>query len=170
MAEIRQTERAARILHLAMKYCRKDRHEFVTPEHLLMAMLNDDTFARVLNIFYRPDTLANRLFQQMLDSETIPAGQDYEPEPSAQLGQVIEIACQQVVNSSATDLDIPHLVMGILQLKESWACYLLKDAVINKESNFMSQLISAYEFEDHLREDKNKINKRIDKPEIRPKL
>ena len=153
MAEIRQTERAARILHIAMEYCQKDRHEFVTPEHLLMAMLRDDTFVRVLNIFYRPDTLADRLFRQMLEVETIPEGQDYEPEASAQLGQVIEIACQQVVNSSATALDIPHLVMGIFQLKESWACYLLKDALANKESNFMSQLISTYDFEDHLEED-----------------
>ena len=153
MAEIRQTERAARILHIAMEYCQKDRHEFVTPEHLLLAMLRDDTFVHVLNIFYRPDTLADRLFRQMLDMETIPEGQDYEPEASAQLGQVIEIACQQVVNSSATALDIPHLVMGILQLKESWACYLLKDALANKESNFMSQLISSYDFEDHLEED-----------------
>ena len=158
MAEIRQTERAARILHIAMEYCQKDRHEFVTPEHLLMAMLRDDTFVRVLNIFYRPDTLADRLFRQMLEVETIPEGQDYEPEASAQLGQVIEIACQQVVNSSATALDIPHLVMGIFQLKESWACYLLKDAVGDckspkAESNFMSQLISAYDFENHLEED-----------------
>ena len=153
MAEIRQTERAARILHIAMEYCQKDRHEFVTPEHLLMAMLSDDTFVRVLNIFYRPDTLADRLFRQMLDVETIPEGTDYEPEASVQLGQVIETACQQVANSSATALDIPHLVMGILQLKESWACYLLKDALANKESNFMSQLISAYDFADHLEEE-----------------
>jgi ATP-dependent Clp protease ATP-binding subunit ClpA len=43
--------------------------------------------------------------------------------------------------------------MGILSLKESWACYLLKDALINKESNFMSELISFYEFDDHLEEE-----------------
>ena len=153
MAEIKQTERAAGILHMAMEYCQKDRHEFVTPEHLLMAMLSNDTFVRVVNIFYRSDILADRLFMQMQDMETIPEGQDYEPEASAQLGQVIETACQQVVNSSATALDIPHLVMGILQLKESWACYLLKDALLNKESNFMSQLISIYELEDHLKEE-----------------
>ena len=150
MAEIRQTERAARILHIAMEYSQKDRHEFVTPEHLLMAMLRDDTFVHVLNIFYRPDKLADRLFRQMMDMQAVPEGEDCEPEASAQLGQVIEMACQQVLNSSATALDIPHLVMGILQLKESWACYLLKEALMNKESNFMSQLISAYDFEDHL--------------------
>ena len=153
MAEIKQTERAARIMHIAMEYCQKDRNEFIMPEHLLMAMLRDDCFVQVLNNFYRPDKLADRLFQQMMEVETIPEGQDYEPEASAQLGQVIEYACQQVVNSSAKSLDIPHLVTGILHLKESWACYLLKDALADKEGNFLSQLISAYDFEDHLEED-----------------
>ena len=153
MAEIKQTERAAKVLHIAMEYCRKDRNEFVTPEHLLLAMLRDETFVRILNIFYGPDTLADRLFAEMIEEERVPEEQAYEPEASAQLGQVIEFACQQVFNSSAKALDIPHLVLGILHLDESWACYLLKDALGNKESEFMSQLISAYEFDDHLEEE-----------------
>ena len=153
MAEIKQTERAARILHIAMEYCQKDRNEFVSPEHLLLAMMRDETFVHVLNDFCRPDKLADSLFRQMFQVETVPEGKDYEPEASAQLGQVIEFACQQVLNSSAKALDLPHLVTGILNLKESWACYLLKEALGDQESNFMSELISAYEFDDHLEED-----------------
>ncbi len=150
MAEIRQTERAAKILHIAMDYCQQYRHEFVTPEHLLMAMLRDETFVRVLNVFYRPNKLADRLFRKTREMETIPEEQDYEPEVSAQLSQLLETACRHVANSSAPALDIPHLVMGILQLEESWACYLLKDALGNKESNFMSLLIDEYDFENDL--------------------
>ena len=153
MAEIRQTERAARVLHIAMEYCQKDRTEFVSPEHLLLAMMRDETFVQTLSDFYRPDTLADRLFRQMIVVETLPEGQDYEPEASVQLGQVIEYACLQVANSSAKALDIPHLVMGILHLEESWACYLLKDALGSEESNFMSQLISGYEFADDIETD-----------------
>jgi len=148
MAEIRQTERAARILHTAMEYCQKDRNEFISPEHLLLAMMRDETFVNTLNDYCRPDTLADSLFRQMIKVETVPEGQDYEPEASVQLGQVIEYACLQVANSSAKALDIPHLVMGILHLEESWAAYLLKDALGNEESNFLSQLIGGYEFED----------------------
>jgi len=153
MPEIKQTERAAKVLHIAMEYCRKDRNEFVTPEHLLLAMLRDETFVNILNDFYGPDLLADRLFEEMVGVEKVPEGQKYEPEASAQLGQVIEFACQQVFNSSAKALDIPHLVTGILHLEESWACYLLKDAIGSRESEFMSQLISAYEFDDHLEEE-----------------
>ena len=153
MAEIRQTERAARILHIAWEYCQKDRNEFVTPEHLLLAMMRDEVFVHTLSDFCRPDKMADRLFRQMREVETVPGGKDYEPEASAQLGEVINYACQQVVNSSAKSLDIPHLVMGILHLEESWACYLLKDGLADQESHFLSQLISGYDFDDQLEAD-----------------
>ena len=153
MAEIKQTERAARILHIAWEYCQKDRNEFVTPEHLLLAMMRDEVFVHTLSDFCRPDKMCDSLFRQMREVETVPEGQDYEPEASAQLGEVINYACQQVVNSSAKSLDIPHLVMGILHLKESWACYLLKDALADQESHFLSQLISGYDFDDQLEAD-----------------
>ena len=82
----------------------------------------------------------------------MPEGFSYEPEASSQLGQVIEYACQQVLSSSAKALDIPHFVMGILHLQESWASYLLKDALGDKESHFLSHLINFYEFDDQMEE------------------
>ena len=153
MAEIKQTERASKVLQIAMEYCRHDRNEFVTPEHLLLAMMRDDSFVHVLADFARPDLMCDDLFMQMVDWERIPDEKDYDPEASVQLGQVIDYACQQVVNSSAQALDIPHLVTGILHLEDSWACYLLKNALGDNEGNFMSQLISACDYEDHLNSD-----------------
>ena len=153
MAEIRQTERASRILHLTMKYCKDDKNEFASPEHLLLAMMRDETFVQTLADYCRPDLLADRLFLKMTEVEQVPDGVTYEPDASAQLAQVIEIACQQVLNSSAQALDIPHLVMGILQLEESWACYLLKEALGEDESDFLSRLITAYDYDDRLQED-----------------
>ena len=153
MAEIKQTERAARVLKDTMDCCKDYRHEFVMPEHLLLVMADEFSFNRILNIFYPIERFVERLEEKLDNIETIPEGTDYEPEASIQMEQVIEMACGQVINSSATALDLPHLVMGILQLKESWACYLLKDALGDKESNFMSELISAYEFDDHLAEE-----------------
>ena len=150
MAEIKQTERTQKVMHTAYEYSMQHRHEFITPEHLLLAMLRDDGFNRTLAIFSPPDIISNRLTQQLEKMEKVPEGTDYEPETSAQLGQVIEYACQQVFYSSARSVDITHLVMGLLHLEESWACYLLKDVLGNKESNFMSQLINAYDLDDLL--------------------
>ena len=129
MAEIKQTKRAGKILNDTMKCCREYRHEFVMPEHLLFVLIDDYNFNKALEIFYSPEMLAERLEDQLENIETVPEDRQYEPEASEQMGQLIEIACQQVFCSSAEAMDMPHLVMGLLRLEESWACYLLKEAL-----------------------------------------
>ena len=153
MAEIIQSERASQILKETWECCKEYRHEFVMPEHLLFVLTDEFNFNKTLNIFYSPEEFMERLEEKLEDVETVPEDREYEPEPSVQMGQLIDFACQQVVNSSAKALDLPHLVMGLLHLKESWACYLLKDALGDSESNFMSELISSYDFDDHLEEE-----------------
>ena len=153
MAEIKQTKRAANILKETVDCCKEYRHEFIMPEHLLMVLIDELSFGHLFNLIADLQTLAEKLEEKLEETEVVPEGQPYNPELSALMGQVIDIAYTQVINSSAQALDIPHLVMGILQLKESWACYLLKDALGDKESDFMSDLISAYEFSDHLEEE-----------------
>ena len=153
MAEIKQTERASKILNKSLQCCLDWRHEFIMPEHLLMTLLDDDNFHAALNIFYSPEALADRLEKQLETIETIPEDRKYVPETSAQMSRLLEIACQQVLNSSAQAVDTPHLVTGLLQLEDSWACYLLKDALYGKEGNFMSHLINFCDFDDHLEEE-----------------
>ena len=152
MADIQQTERASKILNDTLQYCMQYRHEFVMPEHLLMRLTDDDNFRSAMNIFYSPDVLRHRLKEKMETLETVPEGRDYVPETSVQMSRVLEIACQQVYYSSAKAVDTPHLVMGLLHLDDSWACYLMKDALYGKESNFMANLINFYDFDDRLKE------------------
>ena len=156
MAEIKQTERASRVLNDALECCKGYRHEFIMPEHLLAVLIEDDNFNAALNIFYSPQVLSERVEAFLSQVDSIPESIEYEPEISAQMGQVIEFAVQEVAMSSAESIDIPHLVGGILHLEESWAAFLLKDSLYHKEPNFMSQLINFYEFDDHLQSPKEK--------------
>ena len=153
MAEIRQTERASRVLNNALECCKSYRHEFVMPEHLLSVLIEDDNFYAALNIFYSPQTLAERVEEFLRQVDPVPEGIEYGPEVSAQMGMVIESAVQDVALSSAEYIDTPHLVRGILKLEDSWAAYLLKDCLYGKETNFMSQLINCCDFEDKLHDD-----------------
>lgn len=153
MAEIRQPERASRVLNNALECCKSYRHEFVMPEHLLSVLIEDDNFYAALNIFYSPQTLAERVEEFLRQVDPVPEGIEYEPEVSAQMGMVIESAVQDVALSSAEFIDTPHLVRGILKLEDSWAAYLLKDCLYGKETNFMSQLINCCDFEDKLHDD-----------------
>ncbi len=143
MAEIKQTERASRILNDAFECCKSYRHEFLMPLHLLSALIEDDNFKAALNIFFSPQVLAERVekFLELVDS--VPEGIEYEPMVSVQMGEVIESAIQAVASSSAESIDTPHLVAGILKLEESWAAYLLKDCLNDNEPDFMSQLINV---------------------------
>ena len=150
MAEIKQTERAAKILNKAYECCKGYRHEYIMPEHLLLALIEDYNFSAAVNIFCSPFQLEERVKEYLEGVESLPEGREYIPETSVQLGKVLEVAVQSVVSSSAEELDIPHLTKGILALEDSWAAFLLKDCLNGKEANFMSQLINFYEFDDDL--------------------
>ena len=152
MSQIRQTERASKVLNKAYEYCKDYRHEFIMPEHLLMVLIDEFNFNAALNIFYSPFQLQTRLKEFLDGVELVPFGMDYEPEVSEQMGKVLEIAVQTVASSSAEAMDIPHLARGILQLTDSWAAYLLKDSLFGKEANFLSHLINFYDLDDQLEE------------------
>ena len=142
MAELIQTERAKRLLSEALECCVSYRHEFITPEHLLLVLLTDDVFYRALNDFTDPTELSEQIEQQLEELETIPEEMEYQPEVSAQMSDVVGRALEMVVSSSAEAMDMPHLVRSILLLEDSWASYLLQNALGGNEVAFMSQLIS----------------------------
>ncbi|MDD6141032.1 MAG: ATP-dependent Clp protease ATP-binding subunit ClpA [Bacteroidales bacterium] len=148
-----QTERASRILNDAFECCKSYRHEFLMPLHLLSALIEDDNFKAALNIFFSPQVLAERVEEFLVLVDAVPEGIEYEPMVSVQMGEVIESAIQVVASSGVESIDIPHLVAGILKLEESWAAYLLKDCLNDKESDFMSQLIDFCDFDDKFQDE-----------------
>ena len=144
------TERAASAINLAVRYCTERRNEFVTPEHLLLAITDDIDFMSVVSDFGSINRLITRLKDCIGTMERVPDGVNYHPEPSVQLNELLNMAYEQVLNSSAERIDIPHLTAAVLRLEESYACYLLKDTIEADETaeDFMSELISCYEQED----------------------
>ena len=159
MAEIKQTLRASRALNKAYECCKDYRHEFIMPEHLLLALLEEFNFNAAVNIFYSPYQLEDRIKEYLESVESLPEGTEYVPETSAQMGRVIELSVEQVASSSAEAVDIPHLAKGLLALEDSWAAYLLKDCLYGKEANFMSQLINFCDFDDELEDSKQSGDK-----------
>ena len=123
------------------------RHEFITPEHLLSAFLEQSPFANALNMcFCDTQELAFSLENYFTEElESVPADMDYELEVSTQLNELIQHAYLMIDYSSAEALNVPHLVQSMLQLKDSWACHILKETLEEDLPEFISQLISRYE-------------------------
>ena len=164
MAEIEQTERVERVIKSALGYCKTLRNEFVMPEHLLLALVEDSNFNSALAAYCSPLTFANKIEDFLDDIEVVPQDIEYHPELSIQTGQVIDNAIKHVENSGAELIDIPHLVKGLLELKDdSWASYFLKDSIGDNEQYFMRELIDYCEYDDMI------FDENIDDEEKSPK-
>ena len=148
MAEIEQTERVEHVIKSALGYCKTLRNEFVMPEHLLLALVEDSNFNSALAAYCSPLTFANKIEDFLDDIEVVPQDIEYHPELSIQTGQVIDNAIKHVENSGAESIDITHLVKGLLELKDSWASYFLKDSIGDNEQDFMKELIDYCEYDD----------------------
>ena len=61
MPDIKQSERAKSVIQSALNYCSSFRHEFLMPEHLLMALLDDMPFETAVNEFYSPMLLGDQV-------------------------------------------------------------------------------------------------------------
>ena len=163
MAEIEQTERVGRVIKSALGYCKTLRNEFVMPEHLLLALVEDSNFNSALAAYCSPLTFANKIEDFLDDIEVVPQDIEYHPELSIQTGQVIDNAIKHVENSGAESIDITHLVKGLLELKDSWASYFLKDSIGDNEQDFMKELIDYCEYDDMI------FDENIDDEEKSPK-
>ena len=121
------------------------RHEFYMPEHLLLALLSQQPFRTALSYSNaKPAALEKEVKKFLKQTECVPADVKCDISPSAQLDQLFNVAYQYVLNSSAKQLDVPHLVMALLQLPNSQAAYLLTKAVSHDVQGFLSTVISEY--------------------------
>ena len=104
------------------------RHEFIMPEHLLSAILEQEPFINTLqDTFYNYVELSISLENYLTEEvETIPDNVEYELGLSVQLSSLLQHAYMVTEYSSAEELGVPHLIQGLLQLEDSWACHFLK--------------------------------------------
>ena len=65
MAEIRQTERTNGVLKRTWAVCTEYRQEFVMPEHLLMALTDEENFAQTFSHFASLQSLVERLEEKL---------------------------------------------------------------------------------------------------------
>ncbi|MBP3843149.1 MAG: ATP-dependent Clp protease ATP-binding subunit ClpA [Prevotella sp.] len=147
MPKIQYTERAETLLQQTVENCKSYRHEFVTPEHMLECILKHTDLPALIELFASPTQLKKKVKEHLRTFDKLPENHEYQPELSAQMAQLIERACQKVFYSSAEQVDIPHLIHAMLELEDSWAAYLLKEAIGDNEEIFMSDIILWYENE-----------------------
>ena len=157
MPNITQSERARRLLAQTLANCKAYRHQFIMPEHLLLALANDEEFCLAMDVWADSGVLRQRVKEFLDRQEVVPEDIEYEPEASEQMSRLIDFALMEVAVSSAKAIDLTHLVAAMLKLKDSWAAYLLKECAGGREGDFLSILVGKVEEYDDLESDDEEL-------------
>jgi ATP-dependent Clp protease ATP-binding subunit ClpA len=115
-------------LRMAFAEAKARRHEHVTLEHLLYALLKDPVAIRVLRACgARLSELKRDLEQHLLETQpTLPEGSDRDPEQTRAFQRVLERAAMQVQSSGKETIDGGNVLVALYRERDSHALYLLE--------------------------------------------
>ena len=146
---IHDTDKIAMAVSLASSLALTRRNEFLTPEHLLAALLKDDDVRAAVSQCCEIEHL-DSLVKKYIDSlEEMPDG-NYELNASSQLQELIAIAENAARGSGSTVMKVHHLMYAFFQLEDSYARYALEESI---ETSVPALLNSLVQIEDESSED-----------------
>jgi ATP-dependent Clp protease ATP-binding subunit ClpA len=114
-------------LNLAFKAAREQRHEFMTIEHLLLALIDNPTAAKVLRACGAD---LNQLRRQLTDfirenSPALPEDEERDTQPTLGFQRVLQRAVFHVQSSGKKEVTGANVLVAIFGERESQAVYLL---------------------------------------------
>ena len=116
-------------LNQAFKGARVKRHEFMTVEHLLLALIDNDAAAKVLRACGTDLTKLRSELTDFVDSTTplIPDGDpNRETQPTLGFQRVLQRAVFHVQSSGKKEVTGANVLVAIFSEQESQAVYFLK--------------------------------------------
>ena len=122
--------------------------EFVTPELLLYALLDEEKFCNVVNktiIEGNSHTLRKAVGDCVFSM--IPTLESGVPDMSEQYVDMFSHAEEQAAAADVTQVGVPGIMRAMMTLENSWAANLLEAYFGDSRAELLSQLIEAYEDE-----------------------
>ncbi|WP_042144172.1 MULTISPECIES: ATP-dependent Clp protease ATP-binding subunit ClpA [unclassified Pseudoalteromonas] len=156
-------------LNSAFREARSHRHEFMTVEHLLLALIDNPSAAEALGAC-GSDTLALKTSLSEFINETTPLipeiDQDRETQPTLGFQRVLQRAVFHVQSSGKNEVTGANVLVAIFSEQESQAVYLLKKSDISRLDivNFISHGISKLDSSDEQVNNDEMIDEPIEAP------
>ena len=133
-------------LNLAFKEARDKRHEFLTVEHLLLALTDNPAALEVLRACGADLDALRKDLEAFVDETTplLPANDNRETQPTLGFQRVLQRAILHVQSSGKKEVSGANVVVAIFSEQESQAVYLLHKQNISRLDavNFISHGIS----------------------------
>jgi ATP-dependent Clp protease ATP-binding subunit ClpA len=128
-------------LHMAFMDARQKRHEFITVEHLLLAMLDNPTAAEVMRACaVEIEELRKQLTDFIAEHTPKLAGDDVDTQPTLGFQRVIQRAILHVQSSGKKEVTGANVLVAIFGEKDSHAVYFLHQKGVTRLDvvNFIS--------------------------------
>src|SRR5438094_7383503 len=133
-------------LNLALKEAKTRRHEYVSLEHLLYALLKDKDGRRaIMNCGGDIERLRKSLEEFFNgELETLPAGFDQEPQQTLSFHRVLQRAVIHAQSAERKEINGGNLLIAMFRESDSYAVYLLEEQGITRFDvvNYVSHGIS----------------------------
>ncbi len=121
-------------LHLAFVEARQKRHEFITVEHLLLAMLDNTSAAQVLRACNADIDELRRVITEFIDSNTpvVPGDGEMDTQPTLGFQRVIQRAILHAQSASKKEVSGANILAALFGEKDSHAVHFLTERNINR--------------------------------------
>jgi ATP-dependent Clp protease ATP-binding subunit ClpA len=133
-------------LHIAFMEARQQRHELITVEHLLLAMLDNPTASQVLRACGADiETLRRELTEYIAEhTHTISGTQEVDTQPTLGFQRVIQRAILHVQSSGKKEVSGANVLVAIYGEKDSHAVFFLHQQGVTRLDvvNYISHGIS----------------------------
>ncbi len=114
-------------LNDAFAAAREARHEFMTVEHLLLAIVDTPKVREILKSCGADTTKLKTELKQFIEQTTprLPAGEDRDVQPTLGFQRVLQRAVFHVQSSGKKEVTVANVLVAIFSEKQSHAAYLL---------------------------------------------
>ncbi|MEI6320955.1 MAG: Clp protease N-terminal domain-containing protein, partial [Pseudomonadota bacterium] len=132
-------------LHMAFMEARQKRHEFITVEHLLLALLDNPSASEVLKACVVDiEDLRKTLAEFVAEHTPVVNGENVDTQPTLGFQRVIQRAILHVQSSGKKEVTGANVLVAIFGEKDSHAVYFLHQRGVNRLDvvNFISHGIS----------------------------
>ncbi len=142
---MKQTAAINEALIVAQQIITIHRHEFILPEHILLAFFSNGNFRAVVDNCADADAVESALTEALMQIESVPEDMELKPEYSVQFKEMCNHAGEAAIGSGAEAIGIHHILYGIFQLDESQARHILETHLEVSIPDFLNSISAINE-------------------------
>ena len=142
---MKQTAAINEALLVAQQIINLHRHEFILPEHILLAFFSNGDFREAVDRCADAEALEQAVTEVLMALESVPEEMELNPEYSEQFKEMCNHAGQAAIGSGADAVGMHHILYGIFQLEDSQARHALETHLEVSIPDFLNSIAAINE-------------------------